>query len=255
MRFRQGSIEISPVHDEPILRLVLRSGYLSHEQMLRFMRLGADSFLRHSLNWRLRRLVEHGLLVCDATPILARTRIYSVGALGVEYLAGQGEFCAVPIHGSGNKPLCTSVLHALDLNEIHLALKGTGMLVQWRPESQVRSRNELTSSRYEKDYDAIVLVLVGGVESEFALEYERTPKAKRRYEFVRYKVEHEDQLRRFVYIAANYHLLNYVARMFDGTWRPVYFGLLTDILQRQLAMDVLDASRTRRQRLWEALLR
>jgi len=42
----------------------------------------------------------------------------------------------------------------------------------------------------------------------FALEYERTPKAKRRYEFVRYKVEHEDQLRRFVYIAANYHLLN-----------------------------------------------
>jgi hypothetical protein len=43
--------------------------------------------------------------------------------------------------------------------------------------------------------------------------------------------------------------------MFDGTWRPVYFGLLTDILQRQLDMDVLDASRTRRQRLWEALLR
>jgi len=40
MRFRQGSIEISAVHDEPILRLVLRSGYLSHEQMLRFMRLG-----------------------------------------------------------------------------------------------------------------------------------------------------------------------------------------------------------------------
>ena len=62
-------------------------------------------------------------------------------------------------------------------------------------------------------------------------------------------------MRRFVYIAANYHLLNYVARMFDGTWRPVYFGLLTDILQRQLDMDVLDASCTRRQRLWEALLR
>ena len=111
----------------------------------------------------------------------------------------------------------------------------------------------MTSSRYEKDYDAVVLVRFDGVESEFALEYERTPKAKRRYEFVRYKVEHEDQLRRFVCIAANYHLLNYVARMFDGTWRPAYFGLLADILRRQLDMDVLDASLTRRYPLREAL--
>jgi predicted GIY-YIG superfamily endonuclease len=63
--------------------------------------------------------------------------------------------------------------------------------VHWRLESKVRSHNELTSSKYEKDYDAILLVGVGGVESELALECERTPKAKRRYELVRYKVERE----------------------------------------------------------------
>jgi hypothetical protein len=75
-------------------------------------------------------------------------------------------FCAVPIQSSGNNPLCTSVVHALELHEIHLVLKGTGMLVQWRSESQVRSRNELTSSRYERDHDAIVRVRGGrGVSS------------------------------------------------------------------------------------------
>lgn len=255
MRFRRGSIEVSPVHDEPILRLVLRAGYLSHEQLLRFLNLGPGSCLLPSFNWRVRRLVEHGLLASNDTPILARTRIYSVGPVGIEHVAGLGEFCTAPIHGRTGKPVCTSILHALDLNEIHLALKGAGVLAHWCPELQVRSRNELTSDRYEKDYDAVVRLRIGSAEPEFALEYERTPKAKRRYEFVRYKVEHEDQLRRFVYIAANYHLLSYVVRMFDGTWRPVYFGLLTDILHRQLDMDVLDASRTRRQPLREALLR
>jgi len=40
-----------------------------------------------------------------------------------------------------------------------------------------------------------------------------------------------------------------------GTRRPVYLGLVTDILQRQVDMDVLDASRTRRHPLSEALLR
>jgi len=159
------------------------------------------------------------------------------------------------IRGNGSKPPCTSVLHALDLNEIHLALKGTGVLVQWRPDSQVRSRNELTSTGYAKDYDAIVRVQIDAVESEFALEYERTPKAKHRYEFIRNKIEHEDQLRRFVLIAANYHLLNYVACIFDVTRRAVYFGLLADILHRRLDMDILDASRTRQRSLREALLR
>jgi hypothetical protein len=255
MRFRRGSIEISPVHDEPILRTVLRAGYLSHEQLLGFLQLGPGSCLLPSFNWRVRRLVQHGLLVTNETPILARTRIYSVGDLGVEYLAGRGEFCAVPIHGRAREPACTSVLHALDLNEIQLALRDSGVLVQWRPEPQIRSRNELTSSGYAKDYDAVVRVYVGTVESEFALEYERTPKAKRRYEFVRYKVEQEVQLPRFVFVAANYHLLNYLARMFTGTRRPVYFGLLGDILQRQLDMAVLDSSSTRREPLRNVLLR
>ncbi len=90
---------------------------------------------------------------------------------------------------------------------------------------------------------------VSGVESEFAIEYECTPKAKCRYEFVRYEVEHEDQLRHFVFITANYHLMNYGARVFAGTRLRAYFGLLADILHFQLDMVVLDASRTRRQPL------
>jgi hypothetical protein len=233
---------------------VLRAGHVSHEQLLRFLQIGARSFLRDSLNWRLRRLSEHGLLVCDAVPILARTRVYSIGVLGAEYLAGRGEFYAVPVRGEANKQASSSILHSLDLNDIHLALRDAQALVQWRSESQVRSRNELTSSRYDKDYDAVVVVRVHDVEVEFALEYERTPKAKRRYEVVREKVERERQLQRFVYIAANHHLMNYVARALGRMQRPVYFGLLQDMRTRQLDMPVLDVAHARSVGLGDALL-
>jgi hypothetical protein len=255
MRYRTGSIEVNPVLDEQILRLVLRAGHISYEQLLRFLQVGTAAFMRDSLNWRLRRLVQHELLVRDEVPILARTRVYSIGALGADYLAGRGEFYALPVRGEANRQASSSILHSLDLNDIHLALRDAQVLVQWRSESQVRSRNELTTSRYDKDYDAVVAVRVRGADVEFALEYERTPKAKRRYEFVRAKLEHERQMQRFVYIAANHHLMNYVARALAGVSRPVYFGILQDMRERRLEMTVIDASRSRSLCLGDALLR
>jgi hypothetical protein len=38
--------------------------------------------------------------------------------------------------------------HSLDLNEIHLALKRTGRLIYWTPETEIRSRNDLTADGY-----------------------------------------------------------------------------------------------------------
>ncbi len=40
----------------------------------------------------------------------------------------------------------------------------------------IRAKNELTSSGYAKDYDAIVTVRLNERLVSFALEYERTPK-------------------------------------------------------------------------------
>lgn len=253
MRYRKGSIELSPTHDAEILRLVLHARYISHEQLLRFFQFGADPILRGTFNWRVRRLVAHGLLQHENIPILGRTQIYSIGALGIEHLAGQGEFYTLPVNGSTSDPVDRSVLHSLDLNEVQLALKESGLLVSWRSETQIRSRNELTTFRYAKDYDAIVTVRSGQDAAEFALEYERTPKAKHRYDRIREALESERQVHRFLYLAANYHLLNYLTQFFRNIRKPVYFGLFQDIRQQLLDMHVADSAGIRRLPLRDAL--
>jgi hypothetical protein len=74
-----------------------------------------------------------------------------------------------------------AVYHAIELNEIHLAPERSEQLVHSMPETEIRSRNELTKIGYRKDYDAPVTVWTDRGESKLALEYERTPKARRQY--------------------------------------------------------------------------
>ena len=69
----------------------------------------------------------------------------------------------------------------IDLSEIQLLLKRREQLVQWTPDTEIRSRNEFTDRGNKKDYDAIVTVRSNGSERTFALEHERTPKARREY--------------------------------------------------------------------------
>jgi len=90
----------------------------------------------------------------------------------------------------------------LELNDIHLALKGTGELVRWTPESDIRSRNELTNIPFVKDYDATVVVRIDGREYRFALEYERTPKSRRQYLVIRKRIEAETECEHFLYLVS-----------------------------------------------------
>ena len=79
--------------------------------------------------------------------------------------------------------------HALELNQIHLALKRTGMLARWTPESDLRSRNEVSDMEYGKDHNITIEVRIGNQERRFVLAYERTPKPKARYIAICKRVE------------------------------------------------------------------
>jgi len=75
---------------------------------------------QRSLNWRLQRLTEHGLLQRHEIPVIGRATVYSIAALGVAHLMGRGEHYAGALRpeqvDSGN-----AILHALDLNDITFA--------------------------------------------------------------------------------------------------------------------------------------
>jgi hypothetical protein len=176
--------------------------------------------------------------------MMGRATVYTIGAFGVAHLAGRGEHYAGalrPEHADGSN----AILHALDLNDIHLRLIETGALVEWKSEAEIRSRNAFTSFHYAKDYDAVVTVGRDGRQAEFALEYERTPKSSRKYRRIRREIESENFIAHFVYLAANYHLLNFLTQFFEGSRKLIHFGLLEDFRQQRLAMRVIDCTRSR----------
>src|SRR5271157_703526 len=236
MRYRKGMIALSEIRDYPLLRRVLHSSFVTPAQLYQFMKLDYCASSRNAFDNRLRRLLAHDLLVRSEIPTMNRGVVYSISRAGASELIGRGEYYS----GSTDtgKEFNGHVQHALELNDIHLALKQGRALVRWTPESDIRSRNEFTEIGYVKDYDAVVAVRIDEHECRFALEYERTQKANVRYLAIQKRIQAETDLRHFLYLVSNYDLLLFLVKKFDGCRRPVYFGLQQDFLTEGLCLSV-----------------
>lgn len=238
MRYWKGSIALSSTRDHPLLRQVLHSGFITHGQLFEFLTLDYCVSSRNAFSNRVLRLVKHGLVVRhEDWPSASRDVVYSISETGASELVAQGEYLAWSDQRRARNGQM-QLAHFLELNEIHLALKRTGMLVYWIPETDVRSQSDLTSHGYAKYYDAVVMIRLAGRDCKFALEYERTPKAIQYYESIRQRIEMETSLTRFLYLAPNYDLLHFVAERLQHCKRTLYFGLLKDFLDQTLALPV-----------------
>jgi hypothetical protein len=71
-------------------------------------------------------------------------------------------------------------------------------------------------------------------ERTFALEYERSPKARKAYLNIGADIEAEQAVDRFLYLVPNYDLLSFLVDCFATVRRPIYFGLARDFLDRLL---------------------
>jgi len=162
--------------------------------------------------------------------------VCSISPTGASELISRGEYYSGPKDSSRTNN--GHVQHALELNDIHLALKQTRELVRWTPESDIRSRNELTNIPFVKDYDATVAVRIDGREYQFALEYERTPKAKRHYLAIRERIEAETEFEHFLYLVSNHDLLSFLIEEFRQCRRSVCFGLRTEFVSEALGLLV-----------------
>jgi hypothetical protein len=236
MRYRKGTITLSDTWDYPLLRRVLHCVFVTPAQLYEFMKLDHCASSHNAFDNRVRRLLAHELLVRREIPTMNRGVVYSLSRAGASEMIGKGEYYS----GSADKgePPSGHVQHALELNDIHLALKRTGVLVRWTPESDIRSRNEFTGIGYVKDYDAVVAVRIDGHEHRFALEYERTPKARSRYHIIWKRIEEETEFRHFLYLVPNHDMLSLLVKQFQGCRRAVYFGLRKDFLADTLSVGV-----------------
>ncbi len=241
MRYPEGSIQLNPSRDLPLLRQILRSEFVTHSQLFEFTRLNHYERSRNSFAWRMRRLVERGLVLRQTLAAGSGDAVYSVASSAATLLQSMGEYCLVGCGRSGAENLRRNALHAIGLNEIHLSALRAGVLVRWIPSLEIRSQNELTAFGFAKDYDAIVTVRTDVGERQFALEYERSPKPAKCYRAIAACMSQEVHVNRLLYLAANYDILRFVSAFFTETGYPVFFGLFADWHSQLLEMPVLDS--------------
>ncbi len=244
MGYVKGVIDLRSRQDAVLLQQVLRSRYVTHEQLWQFLQFHTQEKRRRIFNWRMSRLVRHGLVVRAMAAFQSRTWVYSISESGAAHLAGQGDGAALVAGKAAPQRDDQAVLHSLDLNDIQLKLMRDGELRRWKSELEILCLNELTGFGYAKDYDAVVTVDCGGRDATFALEYERQPKAPNRYRQVRQALEKEQHVACFLYLTPSYELLSYVAGFYDRCAKAVYFGLLSEFHESGLRMKVLDHRRT-----------
>ncbi len=239
MRYIKDCISLNADHDYPLLRQVLHSGFVTHDQLFEFMQLGKFESSRSTFNWRVRRLTAHGLIARHAVPTAGKSFVYSITPAGTLELATVGEQYVTPSKESRNEKL-RHVEHSLEVSNIHLSLLRAGLLVRWVPEIQMRSRNAAHGALNEKVYDAIVAVRLEGRAVTFALEYERTAKGEDPYAQVVRRFESDTTLDRFLYLAPSEGLLKSVSWHFRNSRCHVCFGLLADWYRRLLDIEVFD---------------
>ncbi len=240
MAYPAGYIDLNVERDLPLLKDVLHASFVTHTQLFELMQLAGRESCREGFNWRVKRLVAHGLLLRHQIPAFGRNFVYSVGTNGVLYLNSQGESCVGMATGFAPQRDASRVAHAIDVTAIRLLLLRAGLLKEWVSEVDIRSRNDLTGFGFTKDYDSIMTLAVSGREVKLALEYERQPKAIRRYDEVQKVIESERRVDRFLYLFPDYKLLWFVHGLFRKTTGKVYFGLVSELERELLQARVVD---------------
>ena len=240
MRYIKDCISLNSEHDYPLLRGVLRSGFVTHEQLFEFMQLGGYESCRPTFNWRARRLTAYGLIARCTSPSIRKMFVYSITPAGALELASIGEQYLVAPPKPRRHGYDLQIAHSLEINNIHLSLLRAGMLARWVPEIQLRSWNASTGMGNNKVYDAIVTVRLEDRDAKFALEYERTAKSEDDYDDIRSKLDAEVRVERFLYLAPSEDVLRFVSWQFRNSPRDVCFGLLADWYRRLLDTEVFN---------------
>jgi uncharacterized protein YukE len=241
MRYARGSIVISPAGDIPLLREVRNARFVSRRQLFTLLD-GAVPLSRSTYTSRLGRLLDRDYVRAMPGIFWHGTAVYSIAPKGLMELESQGEF-AIALHsGTRHMPHPLHVYHALELNEIRLALVRSALLAAWESEIEIASSN-LVRARFQKDYDALVRIWAGGQVREFALEYERSLKAARRYVHIREALEREVGVGAILYLTASPDLMFALLYHLTPTSKPLAFACTRQFHRHLMATPVFTDAR------------
>ncbi len=242
MRYRKGSLNLNNFQDKAVLQFVADSRYVTHAQLFQFAQLDYYEDNRPSFNWRIRRMVEGGLVRKQALPMLNGDALYSITRTGLQALERLGIYYLGATCDREQDGYKFQMPHVLEVNNIRLALLVHRKLLHWIPECFIRVLNLSPTTAYAKVYDGIATVMLYPDFVDFAVEYERTLKSPAKYEKIRKAIESEKRVKAFLYLVPSYQLLHGLMEAFGGTKPLVMFGLVEEFKREQLSARVRDAN-------------
>ena len=223
MRYAKDSFVVNVERDIPLLRQIRNSKFVSHAQLFEHMKLSGFERSRNSFNWRVKRLIDSGHIAVCAGVFGAGSSVYRITKEGLTLLEYHGQFTAVLHSNTQHLPNTGQVFHALELNNIQLALARRNLLAGWQSELEIASFNTISRTPYCKDYDAIVDVWIDDGQARFALEYERTLKGAQHYQRIRSVLESEAQIRTILYLSSGPEVLVHLVHEFEGIKKSLVF--------------------------------
>ena len=224
MRYAKGTTLISENRDIPLLVEVRNAKFISHAQLFEMMRLSSLEYCREAFTWRVRRLVSHDFISRLEGNFGRGIIVYRIARPGLVQLENFCQFAAVLNSETRHLPHPFLVPHSLELNDIRLGLARNNLLLAWKSDIEIQSRNILSRSPLAKDYDAIVDVWNQERAARFGLEYERSIKSAQRYERIRKRLESEDLLNPILYLTSDDGLALHLADQLSSIPKRLAFA-------------------------------
>jgi len=238
VRYLRGSVSLRD-RDRDLLHFVADARYMTHAQLFELGRFRAVEFERPVFNWRIRRLVNSGLLRKQVVPYLGTDALYSITRGGIHALEEMGITYLGGYVDREKDPTEVQIPHVLELNRIRLALERSHALSYWIPEVIIRVLNLSPTVGYAKAYDAVATVcLRNGARVEFAIEYERTLKSEQKYAKILEAIESERRLDTILYLAPSWQILFSLRGHFERAQHNILFADVKKFKRDVLATEV-----------------
>ena len=253
MRYPKGTIVLSDSLDVPALRKTYQAGHATAWQLYRALNPVIETNKWKSFVRRVGILSDRGFLL-RLTVDGFDAPVFALGDEGARSLQGRLPTLieAAPVNSRrGNRD---HVWHDVELFELQLKLRQSGIVSSWLYEPEIRSDNELTNFGYAKDYDAIVTFRCGQATGKVALEYERCPKSTKQYRQIADTLNRETKIAAVIYLVCNVQMESFVLNGLRGTRFPVYVSNARNFADRPTETTLVDTARQAQRRLADCLV-
>jgi DNA-binding Lrp family transcriptional regulator len=235
MRYPRGYVALSDANDVPVLLHIRNARAIQFDQLQDLILFDGAGVAVNSLRWRVARLEKNGVIQRFQDVRYLGKPVYGITSAGLSFLESRGHILfSLPSTTERKIIHSLQIPHALELVNIRLAMLRAGILVAWKCDLEIASRNLVLDGPPAKDYDAIAEIEVDGVAYSVAIEYERSLKKIARYREIREILDQDQTAETILYLAVNEQLLCTLAYELRAVHKHIGFAISGSFRQSPL---------------------